>query len=199
MLDIRFVDDTHGWAVGYNGLRGTIMVTYDAGQHWITQYSGGEITRQFNLVRFWDASHGWALGPNALMQTNDGGESWTLEHFDGGILNDLEVVGPSEVWVAGAWSRLIHQKGFELSEVSLNDSLPDTFVGWVRFASKDVGWAWGVNGEIVMTRDGGKTWTREANPLKLDRVSESTHDGAISGSSLFITVTHGRLLVRSIP
>ena len=199
MLDVRFVDATHGWAAGYNGFKATIMATYDAGEHWITQYSGGEITHQFNLVRFWDASHGWALGLNALMQTDDGGESWTLEYFGGGsLLNDIEVVGPSEVWVAGGWSHLVHKQGYGLSEVPFNDSLPDTFIGWVRFASKDVGWAWGVHGEIVTTRDGGKTWTREASPLKLDPDSDYTGDGAISGSNLFITLSPGRLLVRPV-
>jgi photosystem II stability/assembly factor-like uncharacterized protein len=81
----------------------------------------------------------------------------------------------------------------------LTGSIGDSFIAWIRFASKDVGWAWGVHGEIVMTRDGGKTWTREASPLKIDPNSEiSTGDGAVTRSNLFITVTPGRLLARPI-
>jgi photosystem II stability/assembly factor-like uncharacterized protein len=200
MLDVRFVDQTHGWAVGYNGFKATIKVTYDAGQHWITQYSGGEITHQFNLVRFWDANHLWVLSDNAVMGTDDGGESWKLEYFGGGSrLNDIDVVGLSEVWVAGGWSRLVHKQGYDWSEVPLNDSMGDNFIGWVRFASKDIGWAWGVKGEIVVTRDGGKTWTRETNSLKLEPDTEHTGDGAKTVSSLLITVSPGRLLTRHIP
>jgi len=199
ILDVRFVDQTHGWAVGYNGFKATIIATYDAGQHWITQYSGGEITHQFNLVRFWDASHGWALGSDALMQTDDGGESWKLEYFGGGsLLNDIDVLGPSEVWVAGGWSHLVHKQGYDLSEVPLKDSLPDNFIGWVRFTTKDTGWAWGVKGEVVITRDGGKTWTPEAIPLKLNPDSDFMGDGTMAGPNLLITVSPGRLLVRPI-
>ena len=199
MLDIRFVDETHGWTVGYNGFKAMIKVTYDGGEHWVTQYSGGEIAGQFNLVRFSDAKHGWVLGFNAVMQTDDGGESWKLEYFGGGsLLNDIDVVGQSEVWVAGGWSHLVHKQGYDLSEVPLNASLPDNFIGWVRFASKDVGWAWGVKGEVVMTRDGGKTWTRDNIPLKLDPDSQFMGDGAVAGSNLLITVSPGRLLVRPL-
>jgi photosystem II stability/assembly factor-like uncharacterized protein len=201
MLDIRFVDPSRGWAVGYNGFKAIIMATYDAGEHWTTQYSGGEISGQFNRVSFWDAKHGWALGFDSVMHTDDGGESWELQHFGiGSNLNDIDLVGPSDAWIAGDWGRLLHLTGRrDSAEVSLTGSIGDSFIAWIRFASKDVGWAWGVHGEIVMTRDGGKTWTREASPLKIDPNSEiSTGDGAVTRSNLFITVTPGRLLARPI-
>jgi photosystem II stability/assembly factor-like uncharacterized protein len=75
----------------------------------------------------------------------------------------------------------------------------DNFIGWVRFASKDVGWAWGVKGEVATTHDGGKTWTRDNIPLKLDPDSEFMGDGAMAGSNLLITLSPGRLLARPIP
>jgi photosystem II stability/assembly factor-like uncharacterized protein len=198
MLDIRFVDPSHGWAVGYNGLKATIKVTYDAGEHWITQYSGGEITNQFNLVRFWDSMHGWVLGFDSVMHTDDGGESWELQYFGvGSNLDDIDLVGPSEAWIAGDWGHLLHIKDRrDSSEVPLTGSIGDSFIGWVRFATKDIGWAWGGHGEIVMTRDGGKTWTREDIPLKLDPDSDFVGDGAMTGSNLLIMVSPGRLLVR---
>jgi len=200
MLDIRFVNEMYGWAVGYNGLKAAIKVTFDGGKHWITQYSGSEITGQFNLVRFWDPMHGWVLGPDAVMTTSDGGESWELQYFDGGSqLHDLDLVGPSEAWIAGGWGHLIHIQDRRNSEVPLTGSIGDGFLGWVRFTTKETGWAWGVNGEIVKTLDGGKTWMSEASPLKVEPNSEiSTGDGAKNSSNLFITVTPGKLLVRSI-
>jgi photosystem II stability/assembly factor-like uncharacterized protein len=200
MLDIRFVDEMYGWAVGYNSWKAMIKVTFDGGKHWITQYSGGEITNQFNLVRFWDSMHGWVLGPGAVMRTSDGGESWELQYFDdhGSQLNDLDLVGPSEAWIAGDRGQLLHIQDGRNSEVPVTGTVGATFIGWVRFATKDSGWAWGVNGEIVKTTDGGKTWTREASPLKIEPNSEiSTGDGATNGSNLFITVTPGRLLVHA--
>jgi len=201
ILDVRFVDELYGWAVGYNGFKAIIKATFDGGKHWITQYSGGEITGQFNLVRFWDTMHGWVLGPNAVMSTSDGGESWELQYFGGGsLLNDIDLVGPSEAWIAGGWGHLLHvQDRTSPAEVSLEASVGDSFIGWVRFVTKEAGWAWGVKGEIIKTADGGKTWRREASPLKIGPDSEMrTGDGAKNDSNLYITVNPGKLLVRPL-
>jgi photosystem II stability/assembly factor-like uncharacterized protein len=197
MLDIRFADAVHGWAVGFNGFKATIIATVDGGRDWKTQYSGSEITGQFDLIRFWDASHGWVLfrDGGGAMYTGDGGESWRLRYFDGAQCTDIELVGPSDVWIAGALGHLIHSPdGFSWNEVPLTPNMDDHFVGWVKFADRETGWAWGVHGEIATTHDGGHTWTQEPNPLPLKPDSDlGTGSGAINGSKLFITVSPGYL------
>lgn len=124
---------------------------------------------------------------------------WELQYFDrGSLLNDLDLVGPSEAWIAGAWGSLLHIQNRKASVVPLAGRA-ETFIGWVRFATKDAAWSWGVKGEIVKTTDGGKTWTQEASPLRVESDSETrTGDGARNGSNLFITVSPGRLLVCSL-
>jgi photosystem II stability/assembly factor-like uncharacterized protein len=201
MLDIRFADRMHGWAVGYNGFNALIMGTVDGGDHWTTEYSGSEITGQFDLVRFWDSSHGWVLANDAVMKTDNGGESWNLMHFyPGSKFNDIELVGPADFWIAGAWGHLIHSpNGFDWHEVVLTASLSENFIGWVKFVSKETGWAWGVKGDIVMTHDGGHTWIQEVSPLKIKpEFEDTTSTGASDGSKLFISVFPGRLMSRSI-
>ena len=193
MLDVRFIDAMHGWAVGYNGLKAIIKATYDGGQHWVTQYSGSEITGQFNLVRFWDSSHGWVTSFDAVMVTDDGGESWKLRYFNGeSSPRDIDVTGPKEAWIAGGRGHLIHSddNGISWSEVELGKDLEDSIFMSVKFANRNTGWALGLDGEIVLTRDGGKSWTREAAPIDLTKDDSElvTDGGVMSNSKLFIIV-----------
>jgi photosystem II stability/assembly factor-like uncharacterized protein len=199
MLDIRFTDKEHGWAVGYNGFNAMIVATSDGGLHWRSQYMGAEITGQLSRVRFYDSLNGWALSLDAVMQTEDGGESWHLRHYDGASLNDIDVVSPTQAWVAGAWGHLMHTRdGVGWHQVPFN-GLSDTFVAHVKYINKDRGWAWGTKGEILMTRDAGKTWTQEDSPLRVGPDREiTTGEMAVTNSSLFMIVNPGHLLIRSI-
>ena len=71
----RFVDATHGWAVGDNG---TILVTSNGGATWTGQASG--TANLLWSVTFTDASHGWAVGANGtILATSNGGATWTAQ------------------------------------------------------------------------------------------------------------------------
>ncbi len=199
-LDIQFVDDAHGWAVGFNGFSAFIVATDDGGRHWTTQYSGSEITGQFKRVQFRDLQNGWALSDGAVMQTRDGGESWQLRYFDPALLNAIDVVSPSEVWVAGAWGHLLHTRnGVAWSQVPIGGPLGDHFFGYVKIIGTDRGWAWGTKCDILSTRDTGKTWVPEACPLAPEvRAEITTGEMARSASRLFMIANPGYVLVRSI-
>ena len=72
---IRFVDDTHGWAVGYDG---TILATEDGGKTWALQQFDAEWGRAYYDVLFTDTQNGFVLGGNGrLWRTSDGGKTWT--------------------------------------------------------------------------------------------------------------------------
>jgi photosystem II stability/assembly factor-like uncharacterized protein len=201
MLDIRFVDDAYGWAVGFNGSSAIIVGTDDGGQHWKTQFSGGEIAGQFSRVSVSDRLNLWVLSRDgAVMQTRDGGQSWQLRYFDPGLLNSIDVVDSSDVWVAGAWGHLLHSRnGVAWPQVPLSGPLADHFFGYVKFVSMDRGWAWGTKCDILMTLNGGKTWTPEACPLRSELAAEiTTGEMARSSSKLFMIANPGYVLVRSI-
>jgi len=201
MLDIRFADATHGWAVGFNGGDAIIVASSDAGRHWKTQYTGAEITGQFQEVRCEDATNCWVLGPSGVMRTEDGGEYWRLIYFDNGLLFDIDVVGHSNVWVAGVWGHLLHatRRGTMWHRVPFTGMGTSFFVG-VRFVSGDLGWACTTNGEILMTRDGGKTWIREASPIDHHWLGPEIVVGAMASTSstLFAIANPGHLLARPI-
>lgn len=200
LLDVRFVDDRKGWAVGFNGDKAIIVASDDGGQHWKTQYSGGEITRQFSRVSCSNRRSAWVLSTDAVLQTEDGGESWQLRYFDSGLLNDVDAVKPSEAWVAGAWGHLLHTlNGIAWSEVAVGGPVRDHFFGYIRFTDANRGWVTGTKCDILGTTNGGKTWTPEQCPLAPELRAEVT-TGAIvrTASKLFVIANPGYILVRSI-
>lgn len=72
---VRFVDDTHGWAVGYDG---TILATEDGGKTWVLQQFDADWGRAYYDVQFSDTQNGFVLGGNGrLWRTSDGGKTWT--------------------------------------------------------------------------------------------------------------------------
>ncbi len=62
------------------GQRGVILRSSD-GQHW--QQMPSPVDVMLTRVRFFDDTRGWALGyDGAVLETRDGGRSWTLLRFD---------------------------------------------------------------------------------------------------------------------
>ena len=74
LLGASFVDDQHGWAVGYAG---SVIATSDGGRTWEPQRSGPDAL--VTGVSFRDAKVGWAAVPGeaAVLSTRDGGLTWT--------------------------------------------------------------------------------------------------------------------------
>jgi photosystem II stability/assembly factor-like uncharacterized protein len=200
MMDIRFADSLHGWAVGGNQATAIIVATVDGGQHWTPQYSGGEIIGQFDLVRVWDSLHVWVMGSDAVMQTDTGGVLWSLGYFGDGSLHDMELVGPSEVWITASSGSLLHNTdGVSWPQTTLLNRGKEPFLGFVKFTSKNVGWVTGLRDEIVMTRDGGKTWKRDQGPV-VTTAKSGVGVGAMAATSarLFAVADVGQLWVRSL-
>jgi photosystem II stability/assembly factor-like uncharacterized protein len=202
MTDIRFADRIHGWAVGGNQATAIIVATVDGGQHWTPQYSGSEIAGQFDLVRVWDSRHVWVMGYNAVMQTDNGGEFWSLAYFGDGSLSDMDLAGPSAVWVTASAGSILHSSdGVGWSQTTLlnHGKEPFAFLGFVKFSSKYAGWVTGLRDEIVMTRDGGRTWKRDQGPLNR-KAKSGVWVGAMAATStrLFALANDGQLWTRSL-
>jgi photosystem II stability/assembly factor-like uncharacterized protein len=83
LYDIFFINDTLGWAVGYEGdTLGLTLYTTDAGQTW-TEGGGIYVAGIYTSVHFRDTEEGdiCGLGP-VMMHTNKGGRGtspWALE------------------------------------------------------------------------------------------------------------------------
>lgn len=81
LLDVFFLDDRLGWAVGE---RGTVLHTRDGGRSWQHQETG--VGCRLESIHFADPQHGWIVGGwtipythrsrAVLLRTQDGGASW---------------------------------------------------------------------------------------------------------------------------
>ena len=71
---VRFVDATHGWAIGYDG---TILGTEDGGKKWtLLQFDAAWGKPYFDIL-FSDPNNGLIAGANGtLKRTTDGGKTW---------------------------------------------------------------------------------------------------------------------------
>lgn len=74
LVRVRFLDDSHGWAVGYDG---TILATSDGGKNWQLAQFDAAWGRPFFDILFLDASNGLVAGGNGMLKrTTDGGKTW---------------------------------------------------------------------------------------------------------------------------
>ncbi|MBT4484073.1 MAG: T9SS type A sorting domain-containing protein [Candidatus Latescibacteria bacterium] len=72
LMDIYFIDELHGWAVGYGS---TVIVTDDGGETWARQETPVPYLAIEN-VQFINRSVGYCCGTGYFFSTRDGGETW---------------------------------------------------------------------------------------------------------------------------
>ena len=157
LLDIDFVDSTHGWAVGQDG---TIIATSDGGETWYSQASGFELT--IRGIDFIDPQTGWAVGHLGLiLHTSDGGRTWSVQGHETALgLNLIRVRfnGPDTGWIiterggftlrttdgGATWGRQF----FDSTQARSDAFILDDTHSWVAFKS----------GGVLSTSDSGATW-----------------------------------------
>ena len=157
LLDVKFVSDTHGWAVGESGV---IIATTDGGNTWVRQSSGYELT--LNGVDFADQSNGWVVGQLGLiLNTKDGGNTWTVQGKDAALGQNLIKVHFHNthegliITERGSFALSSTDGGITWNRRFFENTLPrsDTFFlderhGWVSFRS----------GAVFSTTNGGESW-----------------------------------------
>jgi photosystem II stability/assembly factor-like uncharacterized protein len=117
---------------------GTVLATSDGGLTWQKQSAGTDKTL-FGLV-FTTAQNGWAVGIDGLIvRTRDGGQSWTVQRGSPGheAIEDL-----------GFLEALRNPGLYEISMTGKN------------------GIVVGDTGVLLVSGDGGETWTRRELPAK---------------------------------
>jgi photosystem II stability/assembly factor-like uncharacterized protein len=87
---LRFVDDAHGWALGYDA---TMLETHDAGGTWTLRHYDEKGPALFDVL-FLDASRGIAVGAyGSWLETQDGGATWSArDNVPSGIGMHLNVL-----------------------------------------------------------------------------------------------------------
>lgn len=157
---VDFVSPKTGYVVGGHGPAAVMWKTIDGGDTW-TSLAGNlpERARKEHLrdVLFTDEQRGFAVGyAGTIVETTDGGATW-IERDSG-----------SDAWLRSiaVLGKMIHVAGKGVLLRSLDDGrtwteLPipaQKKLNDVAFLSADLGWITDFDGEILETRDAGKTW-----------------------------------------
>jgi len=169
LYDASFVDAQRGWSVGKFG---TILHTTDGGKNWIKQESGTK-ERLFDVC-FIDTHRGWVVGTmGTILHTKDGGKSWVNQGIgEDRYYNSVFFIDAKRGWIVGEYNFIYHtedggeewvrQECEELIPEEPEDDFPPPppHLYGVYFSDTETGWATGMDGIIIKTEDGGKTWKR---------------------------------------
>lgn len=167
---VHFFDANTGLA-GTDG--GRIFVTRDGGRNWrLVRHGRGPADHVFDLQML-DRDFGYAVGLCGVLQTRDGGESWT---------NLTRPGSDEEAAFAHAVAFLDAQHGYKVGQHGLLEATSDGGRHWVRwdlplppgekpylfdihFVDAFNGWIVGENGTLLRTADGGRHWQRQETGL----------------------------------
>jgi len=201
LYDVCFIDTQTGWIVGKHG---TILHTQDGGKHWKAQQRITE-QRLFD-VHFIDVSTGWAVGTmGTILHTVDGGNSWTKQGWDEDrYYNGVVFVDEYKGWVVGEYATIDHtenggetwvpQTCEEIQPIKPEKDFPPpppNLYG-VLFQDENAGCATGMDGIVIKTEDGGKTWKR-ATP----KADFSLYQVALKGNNVRVVGAQGSYLTSS--
>lgn len=183
LYDVDFFDRDSGVAAG---LKGIILYTTDGGNTW--NRSLYKTDCDIYSVHYCDPSSIWLAGDRGfILNSNDGGESWNLHNIGTDEpLADIYFLDNNNGWVAGKHGTILRYlppvKGLSST---LFDKLirrnRDINSKWVFQSNRDIredlycvhfidshtGWAGGINGTILHTKDGGIKWYEQSSGSRI--------------------------------
>ena len=166
LVAVHFPDPQNGWAVG---AQGTILRTADGGVSWTRQEC--PVDSLLMDVCFAGALKGWIVTERTrILATDNGGDSWRVQFNDqdfilravsfGDALHGWAVgeygyiyrtADGGEHWEAQAGYYDVDEDGNLVGDPSLFDV---TALDGMR------AWAVGLDGHVIFTEDGGRTWRK---------------------------------------
>ena len=169
LCDGSFINNETGWLVGLNG---TILYTEDSGKTWVKQNTGTD--KHLFSINFIDKDHGWAAGEwTTVLHTDNGGKTWQRQtKVRDSALNNIVFTNRKNGWVVGERGLILHTDDggetwtkqtpevFERETIEdLLENPPPSLFG-VFFTDKNNGFACGIEGTIIATKDGGISWNQ---------------------------------------
>ncbi len=158
LFAISFADEQAGWV---SGAVGVVLRTSDGGESWLRQET--PTSEHLFAIDFHDRRSGVAVGDwGVILVTADGGETWRNRSLGEDVmLYDCEILPDGTIWIVGEGGRIYRSRdgGFHSPAQPVESTL---FALSFRDASRGV--AVGLDGAVVTTDDGGRTWSRVAAP-----------------------------------
>lgn len=225
LSSISFVDTQNGWAVGDNGTiihtkdggvtwkqQNPPKVTLEGAAGWSGKGATAkleDVPLSFFLmgVHFATPLKGWIVTERThILFTRDGGETWTVQfEREDIILQDISFCDEQNGWAVGEYGYIYHtadggmtweqQAGiFDISDET-GEIVGGNYLFGVFAVDPGTAWAVGIDGYVIRTLDGGKTWERAGKGIpKTHLFSVAAHRNGsvvISGRSSLLVSTDG--------
>jgi len=191
--DLFFIDERHGWAVGFNG----VVHTADGGQSW--SWLGERRAISGDAIHFFDPELGLIAGKHGrISMTADGGESWfpVTNPEETGVADLLAMtfVGPMRGWTGGTEGAILHtndggrswRRQSSGTRGRITDmAFTDPNRGWALVADRSTS-----SSAILHTTDGGEAW-REARRVEGELLNALTFFDETRGWAVGERPEHG--------
>jgi photosystem II stability/assembly factor-like uncharacterized protein len=164
--DVQGVDENTAYLLSIgSGETSRVYKTTDGGAHWILSLQNPDAKGFFDEMAFWDATHGILVGDQVdgqmvVMSTEDGGKTWQRQKMPPAL--------PGE----GAFAA----SGTGITVLGTSDV-------WIGTGGKGAA-------RVYHSKDGGRTWTVAATPIRADSAaagifslafSDAMHGVAVGG------------------
>jgi photosystem II stability/assembly factor-like uncharacterized protein len=202
LSSVFFVDPKRGWAVGEEGI---IIHTEDGGKTWVKQTSPKPF---FHMkVHFVTPMVGFIVSEwTHIFYTADGGKNWEVRFKDQDyILKSISFANATHGWAAGEYGFIyntrdggktwVQQSGFFGLSEKTGDVEGGSYIFDIMALDPQRAWAVGIDGYVVKTVDGGKSWQEVATKApKTQLFGIATQDGrtiVVGGNGAFLASTDG--------
>lgn len=208
-VEVQFVSSRVGWIIGPR-----LLQTTNGGQTWVELRHEGhgtleaeDIFQGRNWMQFVNDQVGFSVGGSGIAKTTDGGRTWVstvITDRNDQSLGSLFFISPQEGWVVGnhvyytndggnRWVLLSKTpEGNEERQRSIRIA-PTYAVNnpTLWFTSSKNGIMARLDGEVYLTRDGGRSWElgwKEDKSIA-DLIFVNSHEGWMVGKKGFVART----------
>jgi len=176
---VRFLDATHGWAIGYDG---AVLGTEDGGKSWkLLQFDAAWGKPYFDVL-FFDQNNGLLAGANGtLKKTADGGKTWDAVSSDVFAdtpnLYNLTALGDGSLLLAGERSFLARSTDKGATWVQLKSPYTGSYFGALATGGNGV-LVFGLRGNAFYAADIAKAAPLSAKELAAMQAAASDAENA---------------------
>ena len=218
-LDVTWISATHGWALVHPAGCAhctAIRTTTDGGTTWTALASPVASGESVSSIRFANANDGYLFGPD-LFVTHDGGNTWTQEQSR--PISYLEIAGSTAMRISYSHTGCPGPCDWSIDRAAVGSSdwqpLPipaiDSNVSallvrqgqrdvYASFGGNPAGGASNAQSQLLISHDGGDSWTSRVDPCGFTAGAENDTRGvAAAPGNVAVVLCQPRLADPATP
>lgn len=179
LTELHFVNEQKGFISASNG---SIFQTNDGGKSWIQADLG-----QYSSIRdihFLNEMVGYCVSSGKIFKTKNGGQTWSSYTYnEETIINALHFFDENNA-VLGTFDGIVYYTNDGGANWYKGKSESKVRILKLQMVSSEIGYACNGNRELLVTRDGGKTWFKEY------QLTNSVNSFFINNDNIYLVGTY---------